>query len=107
MAESQPAYADFEDYRYMQRIVVVVRWFVIVAWLVINHWRADMVLSLLFVDLIGVGVIILNGWLHWRLHRGWHMSRRIAVGMSIADVVAITAGVAITGRFDNNFFVVS
>lgn len=106
MAESQPAYADFEDYRYMQRIVVVVRWFVIVAWLVINHWRADMVLSLLFVDLIGVGVIILNGWLHWRLHRGRHVSRRIAVGMSIADVVAITAGVAITGRFDNNFFVV-
>ena len=63
--------------------------------------------SLMILSGIGVGVIILNGWLHWRLHRGWHMSRRIAVGMSIADVVAITAGVAITGRFDNNFFVVS
>jgi signal transduction histidine kinase len=106
MAESRPAYADFEDYRYMQRIVVVVRWFVIVLWLVINHWRATVDDSLLFVDLIGVGVILLNGWLHWKLHRGRHVSRRVAVGMSIADVIAITAGMAITGRFENNFFVV-
>lgn len=105
MAEQQPAYADFEDYRYMQRIVVVVRWFVIASWLAINHYRVTWDVTLLYVDLIGVGMVILNGWLHLRLRQDRPLSRRFAIGMSIADVVAITVGIAVTGRFDNIFFV--
>ncbi len=105
MAEQQPAYADFEDYRYMQRIVVVVRWFVIVSWLAVNHYRVDWDVTLLYVDLIGLGIAILNGWLHLRLRADRPVSRRFAVGMSIGDIVAITAGIAVTGRFDNIFFV--
>ncbi len=106
MAEQQPAYADFEDYRYMQRIVVVVRWFLLASWLIVNHYRATWVVSILYVDLIGVGVVILNVWLHLRLRRGRPVSRRFAIGMSIADIVAITVGIAVTNRFDNIFFVI-
>ena len=35
-----PEYADFDDYRYTQRVVVAVRWFILVTWLAAIHWRS-------------------------------------------------------------------
>ena len=48
-AGSEPSYADFDDYRHNQRVVVIVRWFMLGSWAIINHWNADWNLTLLFV----------------------------------------------------------
>jgi signal transduction histidine kinase len=102
---SEPSYADFDDYRHNQRVVVIVRWFMLGSWAIINHWNADWNLTLLFVDLIGLGLVGLNARLHFKLRRGERISRSLAVGMSLFDVIAITGGIAITNGFENTFFI--
>ena len=102
---SEPSYADFEDYRHNQRIVVIMRWYLLLGWAALNHWNATWDLLLLYVDLIGLSIVVLNGWLHLKLNRGERVGRSIAVGMSTFDVIAITGGIAITNHFTNTFFI--
>ncbi len=104
-ASVTPDYADFEDQRHTQRTVVFIRWFVLIAWLSINHYRNPFTSLLLIVDLIGLGVILINLWLHIRLIRGRPVDRRTAVGISLVDIIAISAGISITNGFENSFFV--
>ena len=102
---SEPSYADFDDYRHNQRIVVVMRWYLILGWAAVNHWNATWDQSLLFVDLIGLAIVALNAWLHLKLRRGERVGRGIAIGMSVFDLVAITVGIGITNHFTNTFFI--
>ena len=108
MSETTPApsYADFDDFRHNQLVVVLVRWFLLVSWVTINHWSATWDLTLLYVDLIGLTAIVLNARLHIKLRRGEPVGRATAVAMSLFDIVAITAGIAITNRFANTFFII-
>ena len=101
----EPSYADFDDYRHNQRVVVIVRWFMLGSWAIINHWNADWNITLVFVDLIGLGLVGLNARLHLKLRRGERISRSLAIGMSLFDVIAITGGIAITNGFENTFFI--
>jgi signal transduction histidine kinase len=103
--ETEPSYADFDDYRHNQRVVVLVRWFMLGTWATINHWDATWNQTLLFVDLIGLGLVVLNARLHIKLKRGESISRTTAVVMSLFDVVAIIGGIAITNRFENTFYI--
>lgn len=105
MNPNEPSYADFDDYRHNQRVVVIVRWFMLGSWATINHWNADWTQSLLFVDLIGVGLVGLNARLHMKLRRNEPINRSTAIIMGLFDVVAITGGIAITNRFENTFFI--
>ncbi|MDA0677477.1 MAG: sensor histidine kinase [Chloroflexi bacterium] len=100
-----PEYADFEDYRYTQRVVVAVRWFVIGTWAASNHWRATYNENLLMVDSIGLGIVAMNAWLYFRLRQDRPVSRFVAVSASLLDLIAISVGIAITNRFLNTFFV--
>jgi len=102
---SEPSYADFDDYRHNQRVVVILRWYLLLGWGVINHWAAPLNQSLLYVDLIALVIIVLNARLHLRLIRGEPVGRVTAIVMSLFDVAAITAGIAITNRFTNSFFI--
>ena len=102
---SEPSYADFDDYRHNQRVVVILRWYLLIGWGVINHWAAPLNQSLLYVDLIALVIIVLNARLHLRLKRGEPVGRVTAIVMSLFDVAAITAGIAITHRFTNYFFI--
>ncbi|MCI0871803.1 MAG: hypothetical protein J4O07_08300, partial [Chloroflexi bacterium] len=102
---SEPSYADFDDYRHNQRIVVILRWYLLVGWAVVNHWAAPWNQSLLYVDLIALALVVLNARLHLKLRRGEPVGRATAVVMSLFDVIAITAGIAITNRFTNSFFI--
>ena len=103
--ESQPSYADFDDYRHNQRVVVIVRWFMLGSWAIINHWNSEWNITLVFVDLIGLGLVGLNARLHFKLWRGERISRSSAITMSLFDVIAITGGIAITNGFQNTFFI--
>ncbi|MCI0882027.1 MAG: hypothetical protein J4O05_07965, partial [Chloroflexi bacterium] len=102
---SEPSYADFDDYRHNQRIVVIIRWFLLGGWAIVNHWAAPYDQSLLYVDLIGLVIVALNVRLHIKLRRGEPVGRATAIAMSLFDVIAITAGIAITNRFTNSFFI--
>jgi signal transduction histidine kinase len=102
---SEPSYADFDDYRHNQKVVVILRWYLLLGWGVINHWAAPLNQSLLYVDLIALVIIVLNARLHLRLMRGEPVGRVTAIVMSLFDVAAITAGIAITNRFTNSFFI--
>ena len=104
-ARVKRSYADFDDYRHNQRVVVIVRWFMLVSWATINHWNADWDQTLLFVDLIGLSLAVMNVRLHLKLRRGQRINRSAAVAMSLFDVIAITCGLAITNRFENTFFI--
>lgn len=100
-----PEYADFDDYRYTQRVVVAVRWFVIASWAINNHWRATYDLNLFMVDLIGLGIVAMNAWLYLRIRQDRPVPRTVAIAASILDLIAISVGIAITNRFLNTFFV--
>lgn len=104
-AAPEPSYADFDDYRHNQRIVVIVRWCLLAGWAAVNHWAAPLNQSLLYVDFIALVIVVLNARLHLKLRRGEPVGRRTAVVMSLFDVIAITAGIAITNRFTNSFFI--
>lgn len=106
IAGPEPSYADFDDYRYNQRIVVIVRWFLLGTWAIINHWNATWDMSLLYVDLIGLSSAALNARLHMKLRRGEPVGRATAVAMSLFDIVSITVGIGITNRFENTFFII-
>jgi signal transduction histidine kinase len=105
MNPAEPSYANFDDYRHNQIVVIIVRWFILGSWAIINHWNAEWNQTLLFVDLIGLGLAILNARLHLKHRRNEPINRSTAVAMSLFDVIAITAGIAITNRFENTFFI--
>ena len=48
---------------------------------------------------------IVNGYLHWRIYKGRPITREYAIALSFMDLAIITTGLAVTGRFDNTFFV--
>ena len=104
--DGQPAdYAVFDDYRYSQRIAVAVRWFVLGAWLFLLNYRADVATAtLLVLNGMGLVLIVLNGFLQWRIKQDRPITRRYVLALSIMDLAVITAGIGVTGRFGNTFF---
>ena len=100
-----PTYAVFDDYRYTQRIAVVARWFLLAAWLFVLNYRVEADSTLFILDGMGVALSAVNGYVHWRLWRGRPVTRAYVLALSIMDLSIITAGIGITSRFDNTFFV--
>lgn len=100
-----PAYAVFDDYRYSQRIAVLVRWFVVLGWLALINYRVSLTTTLLALNLMGAGLLIVNGYTQWRISRDRPITRRWVLALSAMDLAVITAGIGITTRFHNTFFV--
>ena len=66
-----PGYAVFDDYRYSQRIAVLVRWFVLSAWLfVLNYRPAEDTSTLAILDGMAAALVVLNGYVHMRIRQG-------------------------------------
>lgn len=100
-----PGYAVFDDYRYSQRIAVLVRWFVLSAWLfVLNYRPAEDASTLAILDGMAGALVVLNGYVHMRIRQGRPITRAYVIALSAMDLAIITAGIAITSRFDNTFF---
>lgn len=99
-----PGYAVFEDYRSSQRIAVLVRWVVLVSWLVLVNLRTDEP-ALPALNAMGGALFILNAYVHWRILKGRPVTWSYVLLLSLMDLSIITAGIMITSRFENTFFV--
>ena len=98
-----PQYAVFEDYRSSQRIAVVVRWFILVTWLALINYRGDAA-NLPTLNTMGGAMVILNGYVHWRILQGRPITWPYVLALSLMDLSFITVGVMITSRFENFYF---
>ena len=99
------SYAVFDDYRYSQRIAVVVRWFLLIAWLFLVNYRSELGLTtLLILNAMGLALSALNGYMHWRIWVGRPITKRYVLALSLMDLAIITAGIGVTTRFGNTFF---
>ena len=97
---------DLDDLRYSIRISVWVRWFVVIAWLVQLNYRADFDHPSYFAHtLFAVLALALNWYVHYRLETYRTITWRWALALSVVDATGITAGLAISGGFSNNLFV--
>ena len=104
--EGTPTYAAFDDFRYVQRIAVVVRWFLLATFLFLVNYRTDVAGGvLLTLNAMGVLLALLNAYVHWQIWRGRPVTRVYVLALSGLDLAVITAGIAITTRFNNTFFV--
>lgn len=101
-----PGYAVFDDYVFSQRIAVVLRWFLLVTWLALINYRPDLGTRTLWsLNGMGLALALLNGYLHWRIIKDRPIPGRYVIALSIFDLSIITAGIGLTTRFENNFFV--
>ncbi|MBI2965490.1 MAG: sensor histidine kinase [Chloroflexi bacterium] len=105
MADPSASQNQSDDYRYTQRVTVVVRWFLLAAWLFVLNYRGDRTGQVAILNTLGVMLGVVNGYVQWRLVRGWPVGRRHVIGLSLLDLAIISAGIGMTSRFDNSFFV--
>ena len=104
-SEQSPNYAVFDDYRYSQRIAVVVRWFLVATWLLLVNYRSDTDgATLLILNGMGAALTVLNAYVQWRIWDGRPITRRYVLALSLMDLTVITAGIGVTSRFGNTFF---
>ena len=103
--KERPSYAVFDDHRYSQQVVVLVRWFVLGAWLFVINYIPDVGRTLVILDSMGGALAVLNGYVHWRIWRGRPIPAGYVLALSVMDLAIITAGIGATTRFGNTFFV--
>ena len=103
---SLSAQDEFEDYRYTQRIAVVVRWFVLATWLSVLNYRISVDDTTLYIlNAMGIGLAAVNAYVQWRILKGRPVSWSYTLALSLMDLAVITTGIGITTRFANAFFV--
>jgi len=101
-----PGYAVFDDYVLSPRIAVVVRWFLLLTWFVLINYRPDIDTKILWsLNGTGTALALLNGYIHWRIIKDRPISARYVIALSVFDLSLITAGIGLTTRFENSFFV--
>lgn len=95
-----------DDLLYGVRISVWVRWFLLAAWLLQFNYRPN------FADpnyipntLFAAALLALNGYVHYRILTNRPVTWRWMLALSVMDVVMLTAGLAVSSRFGNTFFV--
>ena len=94
--------ADPDDLRYSLRISVWVRWFVVIAWLAQFNYRGDFTHSNFIPNTLLAGaLLVLNGYVHYRIRSARKVTWRWALALSAMDVITITSGLAISGGFQN------
>ena len=95
-----------DDLRYSLRIAVWVRWFVVIAWLVQHNYRPDFNSDVYVPDMLLVlSLLLFNGYVHYRIHTNRALTWHWAAALSAMDVSAVTVGLAISGGFNNSFYV--
>ncbi len=101
-----PDRAGQNDQLYGVRISVWVRWLLLIAWFAQMNYRPD------FADpnyvpnsLFAATLLALNGYVHYRILTNRSVTWRWMLALSVMDAAMITAGLAVSSRFDNSFFV--
>ena len=95
-----------DDLRYNLRIAVWVRWFVVIAWLVQHNYRPDFDSGVYVPNmLLVISLLVFNGYVHYRIRANRSITWHWALALSAMDVVTVTVGLAISGGFNNSFYV--
>ena len=95
-----------DDLRYSLRIAVWVRWFAGIAWLVQHNYRPDFDSGVYVPNMLLVlSLLVFNAYVHYRIRTNRALTWHWALALSAMDVIAVTAGLAISGGFNNGFFV--
>ena len=82
------------------------RWFVGVAWFAQLNYRADYSNEAFIPHtLLAASLMALNGYVHYRIRSDHSVSWHWAFALSALDVTTITAGLVISGGFENSFYV--
>ncbi|HZA23019.1 MAG TPA: hypothetical protein VFA32_10525 [Dehalococcoidia bacterium] len=100
-----PSFAICDDYRPTVAIAVMIRWVLLLTWFVLNNYRVENDLSHLALNLMGVGLAALNGYMTWRIMAHRPITWRHALFLSLMDLVMITAGLFLAGGMQNDFYV--
>lgn len=100
-----PAFAIFDDYRPTVTIAVIIRWLLLGIWFFLNNYRVETGTFHLVLNLLGTGLVLLNGYMTWRLLKGLPVTWRHALTLSIADLSLITVGLFMMGGLANDFYV--
>ncbi len=104
--QATPSFAVFDDYRPTATIVVVVRWVLLLAWFAMLHYRlAERDSTWIILNTMAVAVSPLNGYATWLILRRRRITWRLALALSIADLVVITGGLYIRGGLGNDYYV--
>ncbi len=95
-----------DDLRHNLRISVWVRWLATIAWLVQLNYRPNFAEPSYFLHtLFAVLLLALNAYVHYRIEANRTVTWHWALALSTMDGAMITAGLAISTGFANNFFV--
>ena len=100
-----PAFAIFDDYRPTVAVTVIVRWLLLLFWFALANYRAELDLTHLVVNLMGLAPLALNGYMTWRIVKHRPITWRHALALSLTDLTMITAGLYLTGGLQNTFYV--
>ena len=71
--------------------------------LALVNFRSDEAYILAF-NAMGAALIVLNGYVHWRIVKGRPITWRYVLALSLMDLTMITVGIGITNRFENTYF---
>ena len=95
------------DYmRYGLRISLWVRWFAVIAWLAQLHNQVSFGQSAYIANgSFAVALLVMNGFIQYRVETQRPVSWRWALALSAMDVVALTGGLAISSGDGNAYFV--
>ena len=95
-----------DDLRHNLRISVWVRWLASIAWLIQLNYRPNFAEPSYFLHTsFAVLLLAFNAYVHYRIESGRTITWRWALALSMMDGAMITAGLAISTGFGNNFFV--
>jgi hypothetical protein len=101
--QSAPSFAIFDDYRPTAAIAVAIRWLLLLTWFALNNYRVENDLPHLILNLMGVALADLNGYMTWQIWKHRPITWQHAFALSITDLVMITAGLFWPGECKTSF----
>jgi signal transduction histidine kinase len=103
--QSAPSFAIFDDYRPTVAIAVAIRWLLLLTWFALNNYRVENDLPHLILNLMGIALAALNGYMTWRVWQRRPITWQHAFALSITDLAMITVGLFLAGGMQNDFYV--
>ena len=101
-----PYWSDESDRRNDLQITVWVRWVAGIGWLIVNNYIPDLDAgSYIPNNLIALGVIAFNAYVHYRLRTNRRITWQIALALSVADLGAISWGLFNSDGFYSSHYV--
>ena len=101
-----PDWTGETDRRNDLRITIWVRWVAAIGWLAVNNYRPDLdAPSYIPNNLIALGLLAFNAYVHYRLRTNRKVTWQCARSLSIADLVAISWGLVNSDGFFNGHYV--